>query len=77
MDKTDRFGFLKRNLEFEIWSDKCGKMLKNGVNQDFLENSSKDYANIGNLNETNDTLSNGIFPMFWKNLDHEIWSNSG
>ena len=27
-------------------------MLKNGLNKDFLENGSNDFANIGNLNET-------------------------
>ena len=53
------------------------KSAENGLNQDFLENGAKDFANIGNLNETNDTLSNESGPMFWKNLDHELWSNSG
>ena len=52
-------------------------MLINGLDQDFLENGSKDFANIGNLNETNDTLSNGSGRMFLKNLDHELWSDSG
>ena len=52
-------------------------MLKNGFDKDFLEHGSKDFANIRNLNEKNDTLSNGSGPMFWKNLDHELWSDSG
>ena len=48
-----------KTLDLKLWIDLCRKMLKNGLNQDFLENGSKDFANIGNLNETNDTLSNG------------------
>ena len=42
----------------------------------FLENSSQDFANIANLNETNDTLSNESGPMFLKNLNCELWSDS-
>ena len=37
----------------------------------------KDFADIGNLNEANYTLSNGRGLMFWQNLDHELWSDSG
>ena len=51
-------------------------MLRDGINKDFLENGAKDFGNIGNFNETNDTLSNGSGPMLWKNLDHELWSDS-
>ena len=52
-------------------------MLNNGLIQGFLENGPTDFASIGNLYEANDTLSNGSGPMFWKNLDHELWSDSG
>ena len=47
-------------------------MLKNGLNQNFVQNGCKDFANIGNLNEANDTLSNEIGFMFWKNLGLEL-----
>ena len=77
MLKSDGARFLKKKLKFQFWINLCRKMLKNGLNQDFLENGSKDFASIGNLNETNDTLSNGSGPMFSKNLDHELWSDSG
>ena len=53
------------------------KNAENGLIQDFLENGPKYFANIRNINETNDTLSNGSGPMFWKNLDHELWCDSG
>ena len=52
-------------LDLELWVDLCRKMLKNarknGINQHFPENGSKDFANndIGILYEANDTLSNG------------------
>ena len=67
----------RKTLELQLWIDLCRKMLKNGFDKDFLEHGSKDFANIRNLNEKNDTLSNGSGPMFWKNLDHELWSDSG
>ena len=37
-------------------------MLNNELNQDFLENRPKDFANNGNLNEVNDTLSKKVVP---------------
>ena len=52
-------------------------MLKNGLIEDFLENGSNDFANIGNLNELDDTLCIVSGPRFWKNLDLELWSDSG
>ena len=39
------------------------------------EDGSKDFANIGNLNEPDDTLSVQGGAMFWKNLDLELWSD--
>ena len=36
--------FLIRYMEFQIWSDLCQKMLKNGLDYDFCENGSKDFA---------------------------------
>ena len=44
-------------------------MQKNGLNPDFLENGSNDFANMGNLNEAS--------PRFWKNLDLELRNDSG
>ena len=64
MLKSDGAGFLKKILEFQFWIHLCLKMLKNGFNQDFLENGPNDFANIGNLNETNDTLPNASGPVF-------------
>ena len=64
MLKSDGARFLKKNLEFQFWINLCRKMLKNGLNQDFLENGPNDFANIGNLNETNDTLPNASGPVF-------------
>ena len=43
--------------------------------QDFLKNSSSDFANVGNLDEPNSFLSNGAAPMFWKIVDLELWSD--
>ena len=40
---------------------------------DFLENGSKDFAHIGNLDETNDYLSNVNGAVFWEDLDLEFW----
>ena len=64
MLKSDGARFLKKILEFQFWINLCRKMLKNGLNQDFLENEPKDFANIGNLNEPNDTLPNASGPVF-------------
>ena len=64
MLKSDGARFLNKILEFQFWINLCRKMLKNGLNQDFLENEPKDFANIGNLNEANDTLSNESGLMF-------------
>ena len=44
-------------------------MLKNGLNQDFLQNGSKDFINFVNLNETNVCLSIVSGYVFWANLD--------
>ena len=52
-------------------------MPKNGLIQDFRENGSNDFANIGNLNELDDTLHTKGSPIFPKNLDVELWSDSG
>ena len=52
------------------------QMQKNGLNYDFLENGSKDFAIIGNLDETNGCLSNVSGSVFWKTLDLELWINS-
>ena len=52
-------------------------MQKNGLNPDFLENGSNDFANMGNLNEPDDTFSIQGGSMFPKNLDLELWSDSG
>ena len=73
IDKTDDFRFLKKNLEFQIRSNSCWKMQKNGLNQDFLENGSNDFANIGNVNQANDSLPNANGPVFCKNLDLKLW----
>ena len=43
--------------------------------QDFLKNGSNDFANFGNLDETNGPLSNGAGPMLQRTLDLELWSN--
>ena len=40
-------------------------VLKNGLILDFLKNGTLDFANFGNLDETNGPLSNGTGPMFW------------
>ena len=48
---------------------------KNLLILDFLKNSSNDFANFGNLDETNCPLSNGAGPIFQKTLDLELWSN--
>ena len=61
-----------KTLEFQFSTNLCRKMLKNGLDQDFLENSTKDLANIGNVNETNDTLPNASGHVFWKKF--WIWS---
>ena len=52
-------------------------MLKNGLNYNFRENGSKDFSNIGNLNEANDTLPNVGGPVFFKLLDLDLWIDSG
>ena len=52
-------------------------MPKNGLIQDFRENGSEDFANIGKLSEPDDTLQSNVSGMFWKNLDVELWSDSG
>ena len=52
-------------------------MPKNGLDQDFLEKDSNDFSNMGNLNEPDDTLSIQGGAMFPKNLDLELWSDSG
>ena len=52
-------------------------MPKNGLIQDFLENGSKDFVHIGNLSEPDDTLHIQGSPIFPKNLDLELWSDSG
>ena len=58
-------------------------MLKNGLHKDFLENEPKDFANIGNLNEPNDTLPNasvlknsgsGVMDRFWMMQSHSFGS---
>ena len=43
--------------------------------QDFLKNGSNDFANFGNLDEPNGSLSYGAGPMFWKVVDLELWSD--
>ena len=40
------------------------KNAENGLHLDFLENGSKDFSNIGNLNEANDTLPIASGPVF-------------
>ena len=35
------------------------------------------FANIGNLNQLDDTLSVQGGSRFWNNLDLELWSDSG
>ena len=45
---------------------------KNRLILDFLKNRSNDFANFGNLDETNGPLLNGRGPMFWKTLDLEM-----
>ena len=52
-------------------------MPKNGLIQDFLENGSNDFAYIGNLNEPDDTLQSNVSGMLQKNLELELWSDSG
>ena len=52
-------------------------MPKNGLIQDFLENESYNFANIGNLNQLDDTLHTEGSTIFPKNLDVELWSDSG
>ena len=49
-------------------------MLKNGLNQDFLE---KDFTNIENWNKTNDILPNASGSRFWKILELKLWIDSG
>ena len=56
-----------------VWIDLSFKMPRNGLSQDFLENGSKDFANIGNLHETNDTLSNRSVFVLWRTLELELW----
>ena len=51
-------------------------MPENGPNYDFHQNGYKDFANIGNLNESNYTLLIEGGPMFWKNLYLELWIES-
>ena len=38
-----------------------------------LENGSKDFLPMCNKDETNHYLSLGSGPVFWKNLDTELW----
>ena len=45
--------------------------------RDFLENGSKDFANIGNLDRTNDTVPNASGHVFLKIQDLELWIDSG
>ena len=45
---------------------------ENGLNQDFLANGSKDFANITNTIEPNDTLPNTRGSVFWKILNLEL-----
>ena len=52
-------------------------MPKNGLIQDFLENATLNFFYIGNLNELDDTLHTKGSPIFPKNLDLELWSDSG
>ena len=52
-------------------------MLKNGLIQDFRENGSNDFANIGNLNEPIDSLHTNAGSTFPKNLELELRSDSG
>ena len=37
----------------------------------------KDFVNIGNLSEPNDTLPNVGGSVFWKSRDLELWIESG
>ena len=52
-------------------------MPKNGLVEDFLENATLNFFYIGNLNELDDTLRIVGGSRFWKNLELELWSDSG
>ena len=52
-------------------------MEKTALDEDFLKNASLDFADIGNLDEPNDTLSIRGGPIIPKNLDLELWIDFG
>ena len=62
--KRDGLRFLKQVVGFQFWINLCCKMLKNGLNWDFLENGPKDFDDIGNLNEVNYALPKASGPVF-------------
>ena len=47
-----------------IFDDSRAELWIHGLILDFLENGCKDFAHIGNLDETNDYLSNVGGPVF-------------
>ena len=63
--------------DIEVLIDLSWKMLKNGLNLNFLGNGFKDFANIGNLNEMNNHVLTKGDLVFWKILDLELWIDSG
>ena len=64
-------------MEFQIWSDLCQKMLKNGLDYDFCENGSKDFAYMVSWHEADCILSIEGGPMFWKNMELVLRIDSG
>ena len=40
---------------------------------DFLENGSNDFAQTFKLDAANGYLAKTVGPIFWKNLDLELW----
>ena len=48
-------------------------MQKNRLDQDLPEDGSKDFANIGNLNERNDTFSVEGSPRFSSQVMERFW----
>ena len=46
---------------------------ENGLFQDFLKNGFKNFVLMRSKDETNHYLSFGSGPMFWKNVDPELW----
>ena len=75
MKLGDHMKIGKTDFWKKIWNSRSGVICV----EKYLKIDSiglKDFANIGNINEANDTLSNRGGPIIWKSLDFEFWMMS-